>query len=137
MTRLTTPGPPSVQFANKKVLKKLKDECAGRAIAEYVGLRPKMYLRLQRKHQEGEGCKKECREEAHQARAVQRGPLRKANLLPWHGCIVVRAQSHLWATSEQGLSLTLCSKRWIAKKWGGYAGVWHRDAVLAECRGVD
>ena len=29
--------------ANKKVLGKMKDECAGRPIAEYVGLRPKMY----------------------------------------------------------------------------------------------
>jgi len=28
---------------NKKVLGKIKDECAGTAIAEYVGLRPKMY----------------------------------------------------------------------------------------------
>lgn len=28
--------------AIKKVLGKLKDECAERAIAEYVGLRPKM-----------------------------------------------------------------------------------------------
>ena len=48
-----------------------------------------------------------CREEAHQARADQRGPLRKANLPPWHGCPAVRAPSHLRATSEQGLSLTL------------------------------
>ena len=29
--------------AKKKVLGKMKDECAGRPIAEYVGLRPKMY----------------------------------------------------------------------------------------------
>ena len=29
---------------NKKLLGKMKDECAGRSIAEYVGLRPKMYL---------------------------------------------------------------------------------------------
>ena len=65
-------------LANKKVLGKLKDECATRAIAEYVGLRPKMYSILEaggNKHQEGEGCKQECREEARKARAVQRGPL--------------------------------------------------------------
>ncbi|XP_064617304.1 uncharacterized protein LOC135481407 [Liolophura sinensis] len=29
--------------ANVKVLGKIKDECAGRPIAEYIGLRPKMY----------------------------------------------------------------------------------------------
>ena len=33
--------------ANKKVLGKMKDECAGRPIAEYVGLRPKMYSILE------------------------------------------------------------------------------------------
>ena len=60
---------PLYSSANKKVLGKLKNECAVRAIAEYVGLRPKMYSILEaggKKHQEGEGCKKECREEAHQ-----------------------------------------------------------------------
>ena len=32
---------------NKKVLGKMKDECAGHPIAEYVGLRPKMYSILE------------------------------------------------------------------------------------------
>ena len=101
---------PLYSSANKKVPGKLKDECARRAIAEYVGLRPKMSSILEagvKKHQEGVGCKKECREEAHQERAVQRGPLRKANIPPWHRCLAVRAPSHLRATSEKGVSLTL------------------------------
>lgn len=34
-------------MANKKVLGKLKDECAGSAIAEFVGLRPKKYSILE------------------------------------------------------------------------------------------
>ena len=38
---------PLYSSANKKVLGKLKDECAARAIAEYVGLRPKMYSILE------------------------------------------------------------------------------------------
>ncbi|MEW8491110.1 MAG: DNA polymerase, partial [Candidatus Thiodiazotropha endolucinida] len=38
---------PLYSSANKKVLGKLKDDCAGRAIAEYVGLRPKMYSILE------------------------------------------------------------------------------------------
>ncbi|MEW8615643.1 MAG: DNA polymerase, partial [Candidatus Thiodiazotropha sp.] len=38
---------PLYSSANMKVLGKLKDECAGRAIAEYVGLRPKMYSILE------------------------------------------------------------------------------------------
>ena len=32
---------------NKKVLGKMKDKCTGRPIAEYVGLRPKMYSILE------------------------------------------------------------------------------------------
>ncbi|MEW8615604.1 MAG: hypothetical protein AB2610_20805, partial [Candidatus Thiodiazotropha sp.] len=38
---------PLCSSANKKVLGKFKDECTGRAIAEYVGLRPKMYSILE------------------------------------------------------------------------------------------
>ena len=38
---------PLYRSANKKALGKLKDECAGRAMAEYVGLRPKMYSILE------------------------------------------------------------------------------------------
>ena len=38
---------PLYSSANKKVLGKLKDECAGRAIAEFVGLRQKMYSILE------------------------------------------------------------------------------------------
>ena len=34
-------------YSSGTVLGKLKDECAGRAIAEYVGLRPKMYSILE------------------------------------------------------------------------------------------
>ena len=101
---------PLNSLANTKVLEKLKDECAGRAIAEYVGLRPKMYSILEAggiNTKKAQGVKKECREEAHQARAVQRGPHRKANIPPWYGCLAVRAPSHLRATSEQGVSLTL------------------------------
>ena len=95
---------------NKKFLGKFKDECPGRAIAEYVGLRPKMYSILEaggKNTKKAKGVKEECREEAHQAQAVQRGPLRKEKLSSWHGCLAVRTPSHLRAQSEQGLSLTL------------------------------
>ena len=38
---------PQYSEENKKVVGKMKDECAGRLIAEYVGLRPKMYSILE------------------------------------------------------------------------------------------
>ena len=38
---------PQYSAKNKKVVGKMKDECAGRLIAEYVGLRPKMYSILE------------------------------------------------------------------------------------------
>ena len=37
------PEHPLHSTSNKKVLGKMKDECAGRPIAEYVGLHPRMY----------------------------------------------------------------------------------------------
>ena len=34
---------PLLDETNKKVIGKLKDECAGAPIADYIGLRPKLY----------------------------------------------------------------------------------------------
>ena len=115
-------------------------------IAEYVGLRPTMYSILEasgKTHVEGVSRKKECREEAHQARAVQRGPLRKANLPPRYGYPAVRAPSHLRATTEQGISLTLRLQvlQALDRKNGvDTLAYGHRDAVPAGCQagaGVD
>ncbi|MEW8687657.1 MAG: hypothetical protein AB2556_17740, partial [Candidatus Thiodiazotropha sp.] len=61
-------GHPLHSTENKKVLGKMKDECAGRSIA--VGLRPKMYSFLEeswKEHQEGQGSEKGNCQEAHQA----------------------------------------------------------------------
>ena len=47
--------------ANKNVLGKLKDQCAGRAIAEFIDLRPRDKKHLQGlwlQHKEGQGNKK-------------------------------------------------------------------------------
>ena len=127
---------PLYSSTNKKVLGKLKDECVGRAIAEYVGLRPKMYSILEaggKNTKKAKGVKKECREEAHQARAVQRGPLRKANLPPWHGFLAVRAPSYLRATSEQGISHLLILSAGSQKM--GWTR-WHMDTGMRSSRDV-
>ena len=46
-------------IANKKALGKMKDECAGRPIAEYVGLRPKMYSILEARGGGGETSRRQ------------------------------------------------------------------------------
>ena len=124
MTHPTTPGPPSVRLyssANKKVLGKLKDECAGRAIAEYVGLRPKMCSILEagdKKHQEGEGCnknvvKKQIRHEQYKDALFENQTFR-------HGIDVLRSEcNRIYGQHLNKVSLSLSpfdSKRWIAKK---------------------
>ena len=48
---------------NKKVRGKMKDECAGRPIAAYVGLRPQMYGILEasgKKHKNSKMSKENC-----------------------------------------------------------------------------
>ena len=65
---------------NKKVLGKMKDECAGTPISEYVGLKPKMYsiMKADEKNiRKAKGVKKERCEEANQARAVQAGAVQQ------------------------------------------------------------
>ena len=55
---------------NKKVLGKMKDKCAGRLIAEYVGLRPKMYSILEESGQnlkKAKGVKKAVVKKAYKA----------------------------------------------------------------------
>ena len=54
---------PLYSVKNKRVLGKMKDEVAGRVIAEFIGLRPKMYSILESKgteHRRARGCKESC-----------------------------------------------------------------------------
>ena len=51
----------------------MKDECAGRPILEYVGLRPKMYSILEDnniKYQEGKRSQEVCSEKTDKARTI-------------------------------------------------------------------
>ena len=60
---------PLYDETNKKVIGKLKDECAGAPIAEYVGLRPKLFSVLRADEQtikKGKGVKKICNKKTGQ-----------------------------------------------------------------------
>ena len=82
-------------MVNKKVLGKLKDECAGRPIAEYVGLRLKMYSILEAfgtNIKEAKGVKKatvkkHIRHEQYQEALFEKHTFR-------HGMDVLRSERH-------------------------------------------
>ena len=131
---------PLYSSANKKVLGKLKDECAGRAIAEYVGLRPKMYSILEageKKHKDGEGCKKNVVKKHIRYEQCKETLFEKQTFR--HGMDVLRSERHrIYGQHLNKVSLSpFDSKSWIVKNWVDTLAYGHRDAVLAGCRGVD
>ena len=134
---------PQYSAANKKVVGKMKDECAGRLIAEYVGLRPKMYSILEA---DGINIKK--------AKGVNKSVVRKniyheqyrETLLDKktfrHGMDVLRSERHhIFGQHLNKVSLSpFDSKRWIAENGVdtlayGYAA--DMDAYIDELTGGD
>ncbi|KAL9971964.1 hypothetical protein ACROYT_G018195 [Oculina patagonica] len=102
---------------NKKVLGKMKDECAGKPIAECVCLRPKMYSILtedQKKIKKAKGVKK----------CVVKKKILHENYLEtlfgtkqlWHGMNILRSEGHeIYGMHLNKVSLSpFDSKRWIA-----------------------
>ena len=109
---------PQYSEDNKKVVGKMKDECAGRLIAEYVGLRPKMYSILE---VDGGNIKK--------AKGVKKSVVKKnithgqykealfGRKTYRHGMDVLRSEHHIiFGQHLNKISLSpFDSKRWIAK----------------------
>ena len=109
---------PQYSEENKKVVGKMKDECAGRLIAEYVGLRPKMYSILEA---DGGNIKK--------AKGVKKNVVKKnithgqykealfGRKTYRHGMDVLRSEHHIiFGQHLNKISLSpFDSKRWIAK----------------------
>ena len=120
--------------ANKKVLGKMKDECSGRPIAEYIGLRPKMYSILEAG---GHNIKK--------AKGVRKNVVRKhirheqyrkalfEKLTFRHGMDVLRSERHhIYGQHLNKVSLSpFDSKRWIAENGVDTLAYGHADAVPA------
>ena len=109
---------PLYSSANKKVLGKFKDECAGRAVAEYVGLRPKMYPILEdggKNTKKAKGVKKNVvkkhiRHEQYKEALFEKQTFR-------HGMDVLRSErQRIYGQHLNKVSLSsFDSKRWIAK----------------------
>ena len=120
--------------ANKKVLGKMKDECAGRPIAEYVGLRPKMYSILEaggmniKKAKGVKKCvvKKHIRHEQYKETLFGRQTFR-------HGMDVLRSEKHrIYGQRLNKISLSpFDSKRWIAENGVDTLAYGHKDARSA------
>ena len=103
--------------ANKKVLGKMKDECAGTPIAEFVGLKPKMYSILKAdggQERRSKGVKKSVVKkyilhEQYKAALFDQKMLR-------YGMNVLRSQKHrIYGQHVTKISLSpLDTKRWIS-----------------------
>ena len=127
-------GRPLHSIANKKVLGKMKDECAGRPIAEYVRLRPKMYSILEAAGEnikKAKGVKKavvkkHIRHEQYREALIAKKTFR-------HGMDVLRSERHhIYGQHLNKVSLfPFDSKRWIAENGVDTLAYGHRGAQPA------
>ena len=125
---------------NNKVLGKMKDECAGRHIAEYVCLRPKMYSILEASGdciKKAKGVKKavvkkHIRHEQYREALFEKKTFR-------HGMDVLRAERHcIYGQHLNKVSLSpFDSKRWIAENGVSTFAYGHRGAQPAGTAEMD
>ena len=125
---------------NKKVLGKMKDECAGRAIEEYVGLRPKMYSILEAsgacikkaKGVKKNVVKKHIRHEQYREALFGKKTFR-------HSMDVLRSEKHhIYGQHLNKVSLSpFDSKRWIAENGVDTLAYGHKDALPAGMAEMD
>ena len=125
------PDHPMYSTANKKVLGKMKDECAERPIAGYVGLRPKMYSILEAcggnikkaKSVKKNVVKKHIRHEQYKEALFEKQTFH-------HSMDVLRSERH--RVYGQHLRKVLLSpfdsKRWFAKNGEDTLAYGHRSA---------
>ena len=102
---------------NKKVLGKMKDECAGTPISEYVGLRSKMYsiLKADEKNiRKAKGVKKNVVKKQIKHEQYKQVLFSKEQM--WHGMNILRSEGHeIYGMHVNKISLSpFDSKRWIA-----------------------
>ena len=102
---------------NKKVLGKMKDECAGTPILEFVGLRSKMYsiMKADEKNiKKAKGVKKNVVKKQIKHEQYKQALFSKEQM--WHGMNILRSEGHeIYGMHVNKISLSpFDSKRWIA-----------------------
>ena len=117
---------------NKKVLGKMTDECAGRPIAEYIGLRPKMYSILEANGdntKKAKGVKKYVVKKHIRHKQYREALFEKTTF--HHGMNVLRSERHhIYGQRLHKVSLSpFDSKRWIAENGVETLAYGHRDAL--------
>ncbi|KAK3753831.1 hypothetical protein RRG08_006222 [Elysia crispata] len=117
---------------NKKVVGKMTDECAGRPIAEYIGLRPKMYSILEAN---GGNMKKAKDVKKYVVKKhIRHNQYREAlfeKTTFHHSMNVLRSERHrIYGQHLHKVSLSpFDSKRWIAENGVETLAYGHRDAL--------
>ena len=125
---------------NKKVLGKMKDECAGRAIEEYVGLRPKMYSILEASGaciKKAKGVKKNVVKKHIRHEQYREALFGKKTF--HHSMDVLRSEKHhIYGLHLNKVSLSpFDSKRWIAENGVDTLAYGHKDAQPAGAAEMD
>ena len=117
---------------NKKVLGKMKDECDGRPIAEFVGLRPKMYSILEASGatiKKAKGVKKAVVEKEINHEQFKESLFEKKTFR--HGMDVLRSEGHhIYGQHLNKVSLSpFDSKKWIAPNGVKMIAYGYKDVV--------
>ena len=128
------PEHPLHSIANKKVLGKMKDECAGRPISEYIGLCPKMYSILEAgggNIKKTKGVKKNVVEKHIRHEQYKEALFRKRTFR--YSMDVLRSERHdIYGQRLNKVSLSpFDSKRWISENKLDTLAYGHKDTLRA------
>ena len=115
---------------NKKVLGKMKDECAGRMINEAVAIRPKMYLILeenQKNIKKAKGLKKNVVEREIRHEQYKEALFKKKQF--WHGRNILGSEGHeIYGTRVNKVSLSSFDAKRLMADDGVYTLAYgHKD----------
>ena len=131
---------PQYSAVNEKVVGKMKDECAGRLIAEYVGLRPKMYAILEadgRNIKKAKGVKRSV--VSNEIQYDDYGETLRNKKTFHHAMDVLRSKGHhIYGQHINKISLSpFDSKRWILENGIDTLAYSHEELVALDTAAMD